>query len=182
MWHDSARIDSPEVIKDFRIKFVKFNATCRQAVSGIQGDSQRVAQWLRHDQLSHWSNELKKREDMVQKARLKYMEARDNTGVYRKTSCVDEQKALRKAEAMKEEAMAKLKAIKKWTNLLERELENLAGPVNTLSSILDSATPRALAKLDLMTEKLEDYLRPSSSGGPSGAVETSAPEATTTES
>jgi len=36
MWHNSARIDSPEVIKEFRRHFVKFNETCQNAITGIR--------------------------------------------------------------------------------------------------------------------------------------------------
>ena len=44
MWHESARIDSPEVIKDFRIAFIKFVQTAKQACTGIQSDCQRSRQ------------------------------------------------------------------------------------------------------------------------------------------
>lgn len=154
-----ARIDSPDVIKDFRIQFVKFNAVARQAVDGMNTDSSRITQWLRHDQLSFWTKELKKREELVRQARHAYALAKDQSGPYAKTSSIDEQKDLHKAQRLLEEAEQKLKSVKKWTHMLERELENLAGPVNNLSATLDAATPRALSKLDLLTEKLEDYLR-----------------------
>ena len=42
MWHNSARIDSPEVIKEFRRHFIKFNETCQQAITGIRGDATTI--------------------------------------------------------------------------------------------------------------------------------------------
>ena len=43
--------------------------------------------------------------------------------------------------------------------MAERETENQMGPVNNLSSLLEVATPRALAQLDHLIESLEEYLR-----------------------
>ena len=163
-----AHIDSPEVIRDFRNHLVKFDASSHQAISGIQSDAQRVIQWLRYEQLQHWKQELRKSSDVLQQAKSAYMIARDAAHVYGKSSCVDEERALRKAERRKEEAEQKLKAVKKWMGIVERETEKLMGPVNNLSSVLDVATPRALAKLDRLTRDLEEYLRvaPPDSGSP----------------
>jgi hypothetical protein len=159
MSQNRADINSPDVIKDFRNHFVKFDETCRQAITGIQGDTRRVVQWLRHDQLSYWTQELRKRQEDLLQAKIAYSQARDSSNVYGKTSCVDEQRELRKAEHRKDEAEQKLKAVKKWIMSLEPEIENLIGPVNNLSSTLSVATPRALAQLGFLIEKLEEYMR-----------------------
>lgn len=159
MWHNSARIDSPEVIKEFRRHFVKYNDTCQQAITGIRGDARKVAQWLQMEQLPYWTAELRKAEEKRLDARTILSSAKNNENIYGKSSCIEERKELRKAEARKEHAELKLKAVKKWLSLIEREIENQMGPVNTLSGTLDNGFPRGLAQLDLLTEKLEDYFR-----------------------
>jgi hypothetical protein len=159
MWHTQARIESPDVIREFRTHFVKFDTRCHQAIGGIQADAQRVSQWLRYEQLSHWKQELRKSEEMVRRAYTAFLLARDAISVYGKSSCVDEKKALRKAELRKAEVEQKLAAVKRWIPILERETEKLMGPINNLSSILDTASPKALGKLDQMTTNLEEYLR-----------------------
>lgn len=159
MWHNSARIDSPDVIKDFRHHFIKFNETCQQAITGIKGDARKVLQWLQTEQLPYWTAEVRKREELRMAARNALSSAKNNESVYGPSSCIDERKELRKAEARKEEAELKLKAVKKWLSMLEREIENQIAPVNNLSAVLDSGIPRGLAQLDLLTEKLEEYLR-----------------------
>lgn len=158
MAHTRASIDSPEVIKDFRYQLIKFDSLGRQAVAGAQGDAHRVAQWL-SDQAQFWKKEAREREEDYQRARVAYNQARDKFGVYGKESSVDERKELKKAEVRREEAEHKMKAIKKWITVLGRETEELMGPVRVFSSTLDSATPRALSKLDGLLEKLEEYMR-----------------------
>src|SRR5579862_123395 len=109
-----AKIESPDVIRDFRFQVVKFEATARQAVGGINADAQRVAQWLRYEQFQFWKQELRKAEDALQMAKSAYQIARDASNVYGKSSCVDEMRALKKAERRKEEAEQKMKNVKKW--------------------------------------------------------------------
>lgn len=159
MWHNSARIDSPEVIKEFRRHFVKFNETCQNAITGIRGDARKVSQWLQMEQLPYWSAELRKSEEARLDARTALSMAKNNENIYGKSSCIEERKVLRKAEARKEHAEQKLRATKKWLSLLEREIENQIGPVNALAATLDNGIPRGLAQLDLLTEKLEEYFR-----------------------
>ncbi|MEI6233339.1 MAG: hypothetical protein WCT04_09815 [Planctomycetota bacterium] len=159
MWHNSARIDSPEVIKEFRRHFVKFNETCQNAITGIRGDARKVAQWLQMEQLPYWTSELRKSEEARLDARTKLSMEKNNENIYGKNSCIEERKVLRKAEARKEHAELKLRAVKKWMSMLDREIENQIGPVNNLASTLDNEFPRGLAQLDLLTEKLEEYFR-----------------------
>ena len=80
-------------------------------------------------------------------ARTALSMAKNNENIYGKSSCIEERKELRKAEMRKDEAEVKLKAVKKWLSLLEREIENQIGPVNNLASVLDSGIPTGLAQL-----------------------------------
>jgi hypothetical protein len=165
MWHNRAHINSPDVIREFRNQMVRFDGGARQSIGGIQSDAQRVAQWLRYEQMGFWKLELRKATDQLQLAKSAYLIARDAASVYGKSSCVDEQRALRKAERRKEEAERKMQATKRWMAVLERETEKLMGPVNVFSSMLDTTTPRALAKLDQLVVFLEEYLHASPDQG-----------------
>lgn len=153
-----ASIQSPDVIKDFRGKFIKFDALSRQALEGIRGDGHRVSEWLR-GQCSYWTKELKKRHDDYERARLAFNIAKDVHNVYGKASSVDERKEMARCQRLKEEAEQKLAASKKWSMHLDREIEKQMGAINVLAGMLESSTPQALSKLNQLVEKLEDYLR-----------------------
>ena len=164
----SAHINSPEVILTFRNHYVKFDEECRQAVAGVRSDCHRVLQWLQHEQLQFWRTELRKCEQLVEETRSAYLLARFGAESYRKTSYVDEQKIFRKAEQRKADAENHIRAIKKWSPLLAAQAQKLMGPVDALSTTLDTGTPRTLARLDFLVRSLEEYLRapPPGSGTP----------------
>jgi len=158
-----ANIQSPEVIKRFRACFIKFTEEGRRAIEDIQRDVSRVQQWLDREQSAHWKRELRRRDEIVQRARSEYIRARADQGPLRKKSCVDEKKALDKAMRLHEEAEQKLMAVKKTLLTLEQRTAKALGPVTAFSSALVAEAPKALARLDSMLDRLDEYLRPGQS-------------------
>ena len=155
----AAQISSPDLIREFRIHFLKFEERSKQAVSGVRSDCGRIVEWLRRDQLQYWKEEFRKAEEVVRQARSAYLEARHGSGPMKKPSYVDEEKLLRKAERRKEEVERKIEAVKKWTLALEQQTTKLMGPLNSFAGLLDSTAPLARSRLDRMAESLDDYLR-----------------------
>jgi len=168
-----AHISSPEVIKKFRAHFVKFTEDSRTALESMQGDISRVQQWLETEQTAHWKAQLRRRQEAHEKAKREYTAARNETGPLRKTSCVDEKKALDRAARLMEEAEAKLRAIAKWRQVIDHDVRNALGPCASFSSALTVVAPKALLRLDNMLDRLDEYLRPGAAGGAStGGSET----------
>lgn len=159
--HDMAQISSHEIITDFRIQFMKFEESCKQAVAEVRSDCGRAQEWLRHDQMQHWKEEHRKIEDVVRRARSDYDLARHGADAFRKNSYIEEQKTLQKAERRKEEIERKIEATKKWGLVLEQQSKKLMGPINNLASLLESSAPVGRARLDRMAQCLEEYLRES---------------------
>jgi hypothetical protein len=160
----SANINSPEVIKHFRNHFVEFDTDCRNALEGMRSDVRKVLEWLRHEQAPYWKQQLRKREELVERAKREYFEARNASELTRKASCVDEKKALDRANRMKEEAEGKIEAVKSWLMTAEHKVAKLMQPCVSLGSLLESMTPQALARMDQMLDRLDEYLRDSTSG------------------
>jgi hypothetical protein len=161
MGRSAAQINSPDIIKEFRTAFLKFEDLSKQAVSGIRSDCGRVMEWLRHDQLQYWKLELKKSEELLLQAKNAYAMARYGAEPMRKRTYVDEEKALRKAQQRKAEAERKLEAVRKWTLALEQQALKLMGPITNFAGALDSTAPLARSRLDQMVLCLEEYLRES---------------------
>jgi hypothetical protein len=159
-----ANIQSPDVIKRFRARFIKFIEEARRAVEDIQRDISKVQQWLGHEQLAYWKRELRKREETAERARREYTRARTERGPLRKRSCVDEKKAFDKARRLHEEAERKLGTVKKTLLTIEQRTAKAIGPCLALSSMLAAQAPQAVLRLDSMLDKLDDYLRPAPSG------------------
>jgi len=156
-----AQIHSPDIITDFRIQFMKFEEACKTAVAEVRSDCGRVQEWLRHAQLQHWKQALRKIDDIVRRARSDYDMARHGSDYLRKPSYIEEQKALQKAMRRKEEIQRKLEATKKWGMRLDQQTKKLMGPINNLGGLLESSAPVARARLDKMVQCLEEYFRES---------------------
>jgi hypothetical protein len=158
-----AQISSPEIIRRFRARFVEFDADSRRALEGSRSDVVRVEQWLRQTQSAYWKGQLRRREELVEKAKRDYQSARYNDGGFQgKKSAVDEKKALDKALRLKAEAEDKIQAIKRWLMVIDKQVADFSGACLSLASLLDATTPQALARMDEMLDGLDTYMRPGS--------------------
>jgi hypothetical protein len=159
MHSNSANISSPEILKDFKVRFIKFGEICRQSIAGVNSDAHRTLQWLQHDQVHYWKRELQKADEMINRARSAYLLARFGSPHAQKASYVDEQKVLRRCERRREDVQKKIETVKRWSSVLEQQAGKLLGPVNILSNVLEIDGPNAHARLEEMIRNLEDYLR-----------------------
>lgn len=157
----SARIESPEILKEFRNRFVVFDGDCRRALEGVKTDINSTVAWLNGEQLSYWKQQLRKREEMVLKAKSAYHTAR----LGGQSHCLIELKDLQKAQRLKEEAEQKMLRVKKWVQQIERKSAMLLGPCMRLSVELADLTPRALSRLDTMIDSLDAYFRAAAGDG-----------------
>jgi hypothetical protein len=169
---ETARVDSIAELRAFRVALLKFVDACNVALGDAESDMQRTNTWLERDQLSYWNNQLAKRAEMVSRAkeavRMKKL-FKSPTGATQ--SAVEEEKALRVAVRLHEEAEQKIVACKQWAKRLQKEIMLYKGGVTRFATVLGGDVPRALAWLDAMSTSLEQYatLSAGSAGGASSA-------------
>ncbi len=157
-----ARIDSQEVIKDFRARWVDFDGTCRNALLAVDSDIKRTTSWLGNEQLTRLKHEIRKREEACTLALNAYNRAISTPASLGKASFMDEKRDLEKAKRLLEDARRRMDAARSWSQALQQKAEKLAGPVRALGILLSQRTPLALARLDRMVDRLDEYFRPSS--------------------
>lgn len=155
---DSARIDSPEIVRTFRGRFAAFENLCRNALRGVEAEVKRTGEWLRGEQLNFWQKELRKRHDQVDVANGHYQRMKLGSNGQMTTQMIDAKKALDKARRRHEEAERKLALTKGWAGRLETELEKQMAMVKSFAILLDELGPNGLARLDQMAEALDRYL------------------------
>jgi hypothetical protein len=118
-----------------------------------------MLRWLENEQLSHWQSQIRKRHDLLERAkealRMKKL-FKDSSG--RTPSAVEEEKAVRVCTARLEEATNKLAATKKYARVLQRELQTYKGSVQRFATTVQSDIPVAVATLDSLVEALEAYV------------------------
>src|SRR3954463_7831606 len=169
---ETARIDSIAELRAFRVGLIKFTDACNVALGDAESDMQRTLTWLERDQITYWNGQLAKRAEMVSRAkeavRMKKL-FKSPTG--HTQSVVEEEKALRVAIRLHEEAEQKIVACKQWTRRLQKEIMMYKGGVTRFTSVLGGDIPRALAALDAMASSLEAYATLSAgAGGGAGAA------------
>jgi type II secretory pathway pseudopilin PulG len=170
---EGARVESIESLQRMHVALVKFSEAIAIALADAEGELSRTQVWLETEQLSHWQGEIRKRHDTLERAkeavRMKKL-FKDSSG--RTPSAVEEEKAARLAQQRLEEAQRKLEATKKYTKVLQREIQNYKGGVQRLATSLADGVPTALQTLSSYSEQLRRYV----GYGPAAATsEASAP-------
>ena len=168
---ETARVDSIAELRAFRIALIKFADACNVALGDAESDMVRTLSWVERDQLTYWTGQLAKRADLITRAkeavRMKKLYKSPTGG---QQSYVEEEKALRAAIRLYEEAELKIAACKQWTRRLQKEIMMYKGGVTRFTSTLDGDIPRALAKLDAMAGSLEAYAAVGTGGETAGGA------------
>lgn len=152
-----ARVASLDGIRDFKAALADFAETANVALSEATADVQRTIWWVAHDQLAHWQREIKKRTDKLNQAKAelfkKQLESNDT-----RTSAVVERKHVAKWQAAVDEAEEKVRRVKKWATVLEREMLLFKAGLAQVSGAIQGDIPAAVGRLDKMIQSLEAYL------------------------
>ena len=171
---NTARVDSIDTLKTFRVALIKFGEEANTALAAAEAEMQRVMGWLERDQVSYWQMQIRKRQEGLERAqealRMKKLFP-DASGRF--PTPVEEEKAVRKWKAALEEAQTKLANCKKYGRLLQREVMNYKGGVQRFSTWVQAEVPNAVARLDRMVGKLEAYVALSVPSGSSPVREAS---------
>ena len=155
-----ARITSILVLKELRAALGTFATTAAQALEEATTEIQRARQWLQEDRYRHWKTQVQTRTERFARAKiaLKQKQVFDRTLGGTPTSCVDERKALKSAEARLREAEHKFRRVQAWSLRIEKEMSDYRGATQRLLSAIEVDIPNARARLDSMIDALEAYL------------------------
>lgn len=157
MSQGSARIDSPEVIRHFRGRYVAFDNTCRNTMMAVDATIKRTSEWLKGERQVQLKQEMRRSENAVNLAQNEYNRTRFTAAGKASQATIDAKKALDREKRKKEEVESMLERTKKWAVLFDAEVEKSLASLKSFSILLEGTTPRALSRLDVMMEKLEEY-------------------------
>ena len=160
----AARITSIDALKEFRVALITYKAEATAALIETESDLQRTILWLRHDQAAYWQRQFRARQELLTRAK---------TDLYRKQVAqdrdvrisVDQKKAVEKAKRDLAFAEEKVQTVRRWVQILDKELILYRGECQGLSGILEGGIPEILKRLDGMIDALEAYLNMSGTGG-----------------
>jgi len=173
---EGARVDSVDALQLFKVALWKFQETAAVALGDAESDMHRTLLWLETEQDSHWQGQVRKRQELVARAkeavRMKKI-FKDSSG--RQQSAVEEEKALQLALRRLSEAEQKLANTRRWSRVLQKEIELYKGSVQRFATTVQVDIPAAAAHLDSLSSKLDAYLAVQPAGfGQAGGGETAA--------
>ncbi|CAN5407138.1 hypothetical protein BH10PLA1_BH10PLA1_00220 [soil metagenome] len=154
----TAKIDSLDAIKHFRVALIRFAESVNAAMGNADSDVDRAVSWLEGEAKVFWQNEIRKRQLILAQAqealRMKVLfKNYDGTT----PSAVDEKKAVHIAKQRLMIAEQKLEAVRKYTALMQREAVLYKGSSQRFSSTIQS-TPVAVAQLSRVLDAIERYM------------------------
>jgi hypothetical protein len=154
-----AYISSISAIQEFRNALVMYVADSKQGVATLETEIRRAFDWIAVDRAQHWRQEIRRATDAVARARDDLHNARTFKSVGDYTpSCVDERKAVQRAEERLKMAEGKAEVVRKWTRSLQHELNEFAGRMSQFAAVLEIDLPKAMAMLDRVLSALDRYV------------------------
>lgn len=162
-----ARVDSLDSLQAFKVALVKFAETASVALSDAESEISRTMNWLENEQTAHWKNQIRKRQQILERCKEALRQKKLFPDAFgRPQPTFDEEKAVRKAVAMLEEAEQKLAATRKYVTVMRREQQNYKGGVQRIYTCVEADVPGAVAQLSGMLATLKQYV----ATGPASAV------------
>lgn len=163
------RVASIDVMQRFRPALIKFMEEGAAAITSTDSDAGRTLEWVQREQLPYWKKELRRREELLTRAKGELIRKQAGDGKGAARPAVEEKKAVEKAKRAVEEATEKIQACSRWSRELERHIANYKGQVQGLNTMLSSDLPNAVAVLDRMAAALEAYTTNIGTGGGGGS-------------
>jgi hypothetical protein len=157
--NEAANVRSVDAIRDFRQAVVKFRDQASQALASVDVEIQRTLDWLGHDQLKFWKEEIRRREDGVNEAKMDLHRCQLSKNAAGETpACSDQKVALAKAKKRLVEAEEKIEKVRQWLLIIEQEISEYKGPSQQLANTIDAILPKSISVLDRKLASLEAYL------------------------
>lgn len=154
----SAGVHSVSALEELKNVVTKFQTEAKEALAVTEMGVNRSLEWFQNDLLKQWQSEYRKREEAVTNARSDLERCRMQSFGDRTPDCTDQKVALKKAQIRLEEAEQKIKAVKKWSRVLEEEVGEYRGPAQELGNVIAGELPKAIADLNRMLLALEAYM------------------------
>jgi hypothetical protein len=154
-----ARVASIDSLKAFRAAMIKFAEAADYALADAQAEMQRMLLWLEVEQLPFWQSQIRKRQEVVGRAKEALRGKRlftDATG--RRQTALDEEKALIAAQAALRDAEQKLVNTRRHLRVLQHEVQVCAASLQRLGQVAQDGVPTAAAQLDGIMQTLEQYV------------------------
>jgi hypothetical protein len=172
---ERAKVSSIEAIESFRANLIVYLEKARAALDDVSDEVSRTRAWLSDERRGYWENELRIRNRKLEEKQAALFTSRMAT---LKNVTQTELTAMTKAKRERDEALARIELIKKWTKQYDSRVQPVGKDIDKLRDILVKHMGQAVAYLARVTETLSAYadIAPPEYGATSAPVEGTAGE------
>ncbi len=153
----AARVTSIDALDEFKAAWCRFGTEAGNALANLDLQIRRAFDWL-EDQTTFWKSEIRRREELVVRARGELLQRKYSNRDGRGPGCTDQEIALEKALDSLDEAHTRLRNCKRWNQTLPREVMECQGPARVLTGFLESEFRQGQAVLQQKILALEAYV------------------------
>jgi hypothetical protein len=154
-----ARVTSIDVLQTLATALQRFRSEAAAAMEDAELETHRAMQWMQYDCKEYWAREVRRSEEAVTQARLQLKQARSARKVAgHDPICIDEERALKRAQHRQETARRKVEAVRQWTRSVETAIHHVQRSRIRLLGWLDTDLTKAVAALNRMSGSLESYI------------------------
>ncbi len=151
-----ARVSSIDALREFRRALERFGTELGGALSEVDATAQRMMSWLSHDQLPYWQHQIRARSEKLAQARSNLLR-KQLSSMQDDPTCIDERRAVERAKQAIEDANEKVRLVKKWLTMVDKEYTLYRGATSGLSDTHQRDIPAASIRLAAMVKRLEEY-------------------------
>ena len=156
----SANVQSIAALKAFRSSLIKFAEAVDLSLAEADAELEWTLTYLKTDRYRFWKAQVFACREKATEARLALKRRRIFERAVQGTpsSCIDEIKALKKAERRLEIAERTYKRLRHWLVELDLEKTRFKGANQKMRETAEGRIPRAIAQLDRWVDALESYV------------------------
>jgi hypothetical protein len=152
-----ANVRSLETIETVRAALVSFREELEQALAMIDLEMRRVLDWLEHDRPGYWRRAVRIANDDVTQARAALHRCLMYPINDERPSCYEERAELKKAEVRLAYCDEKSERLRHWVREVRHEMFEYEGRISQMVELVEFDVPRAVAILDRLLTRLEEY-------------------------
>lgn len=151
---ENAHVTSVDALDTFRSALITYLTKTRPMIEDACDDVARTRQWLQGEQRVHWENQVRQRTKKLEAAQ----QALFSAGLSNlREPTMAERNAVAKAKRALDEAVEKLRLVKRWSMEFDTRAEPLVKQLEHLRTVLASDMPKAVAHLGQLIKLLETY-------------------------
>ena len=162
MVSEGAQVGSVAAIEAFKASLANYIDESKQALTMIDLEIRRAVDWVRIDRAEFWKHEIRRAGDAVNRAKDDLHRCISFKSMENYTpSCVDERKALQRAQERLKHAEQKAENVRRWTRAMQHELNEYSGRIVQFNAALEGDIPKALNVLSRILDHLDRYVHTS---------------------